>query len=111
MSKSYYSVPIVRRELLPLWYEAWDGNMPFGREASRDVVLRQIRIIKAGNNSVDIIEATLLERKARLQLVPLSADGNTPQKIVNRARTGTFASATPTPFNDAVILLDASHRP
>jgi hypothetical protein len=58
-----------------------------------------------------VLSRSLLERKARLQLVPLSADGNTPQKIVNRARTGTFASATPTPFNDAVILLDASHRP
>ena len=56
MIKSYYSVPIVRRDLLPLWYEAWDGNMPFGREASKDRFLRQTRIIKADNK----VEAAML---------------------------------------------------
>ena len=48
MAKSYYSVPIVKQELLPLWYEAWDGNMPLGGKR-KDAFLRQIRIIKAGN--------------------------------------------------------------
>jgi len=48
MAKSYYSVPIVKQELLPLWYEAWDGNMPVGRETDKNGVLRQTRIIKAG---------------------------------------------------------------
>ena len=47
MAKSYYVVPIVKRALLPVWYEVWDNNPPFGREAEKDANLRQTRIILA----------------------------------------------------------------
>ena len=59
MAKSYYSVPIVKQELLPLWYEAWDGNMPVGQETDKGAFLRQTRIIKAGNK----IEAAMIAEK------------------------------------------------
>ncbi len=51
MTKSYYSVPIVKRELLPLWNEVWDGDNPLPgvREAKLDDFLGQARIIKARN--------------------------------------------------------------
>ena len=51
MAKSYYVVPIVKRALLPVWYEVWDNNPPFGREAEKDANLRQTRIIKASNKT------------------------------------------------------------
>lgn len=51
MAKSYYIVPVVKRALLPFWYEVWDNNPPFGREAEKNANLRQSRIIKASNKT------------------------------------------------------------
>jgi hypothetical protein len=58
MAKSHYIVPIVKRELLPLWYEVWDNNGPLARQANKDASLGQTRIIKAGNK---IEAATIAE--------------------------------------------------
>jgi hypothetical protein len=60
MAKSYYSVPIVKRELLPIWYEVWDNNPPIGRETEKDASFRQTRIIKASNK---IEAATIAEEE------------------------------------------------
>ena len=58
MAKSHYIVPIVKRGLLPLWYEVWDNNGPLARQANKDASLGQTRIIKAGNK---IEAATIAE--------------------------------------------------
>jgi hypothetical protein len=60
MTKSYYSVPIVRRELLWLWYDVWGETTPLGQETNKDSRFRQTRIIRASNK---IEAATFAEKE------------------------------------------------
>jgi hypothetical protein len=51
VTKSIYSVPIVRKEFLHLWHEFWDKNIPTERakKANEDASLGQTERVEAKN--------------------------------------------------------------